>query len=373
LEHQTIPVCEPTLGALERRYVLDAVTSGWVSSSGIYLSRFEKEFPALVGARFGVAVCNGTAAIHLALKAAGVIEGDEVIVPSFTMIATANAIAYCGAHPVFVDVDPQTWTIDVEKAEKAITRKSKAILTVTIYGHPCDFGAIEQLRRRHNLLWIEDAAEGHGARYRMEPLAKFPDATAYSFYANKIITTGEGGMVCTNRPEIADRVRYYRNLAFPMTGERRYIHEDIGYNYRLTNLQAALGCAQIENFDTLVNNRRRNAEKYRQCLADFGDKFQLPAEQAWAYNCYWMFGIIPKSSSGMARKEWMDGLRSRGIETRPFFHPLHRQPVYRTKQQLPISEWLGENGFYLPSSSHLTDDQIHAVVKAIGEVLHLGG
>ena len=366
MDMKPIPVCEPTLSHLETQYVLDAMRSGWISSSGAYLSRFEREFPDLVGARYGVAVCNGTVALHLALKALGIGPGDEVILPSFTMVASANAVSYCGARPVFVDADPNTWTIDTAFIEAAITQKTKAIMTVTIYGHPSDFGAIGRIARQYSLKWIEDAAEGHGALFQSKPLAHYPDVTTYSFYANKIITTGEGGMVCTNDSTIFDTARFLKNLGFPLQGERSYVHSEIGFNYRMTNIQAAIGCAQMERFDELVLARRRNAERYTTALSQLEDYIQLPVEKPWARNCYWMYGVALKHSyRRKTRDTVMAELKAQGIDTRAFFSPMHTQPIYQTGQSLPVSEWLGSSGFYLPSAGHLSGPQMDAVVRAL--------
>ena len=366
-----IPVCEPTLGETERRYVADAMETGWISSAGAYLDRFEKDFAPKVGAHYGVATCNVTTALHLALKALGVGPGDEVILPSFTMIASANAVLYCGATPVFVDATSDTWTLNVEQLEQARTSRTKALMTVTIYGHPSDFDAVKSFCNQHQIAWLEDAAEGHGAEYKKTPLAALPDATAYSFFANKIISTGEGGMVCTNRSEIADQLRFLKNLAFPLKGPRNYVHTAVGFNYRMTNLQAALGCAQTERMHELVEMRRTNAHYYSQQLSASGleELLQLPVEKPWAKNCYWMYGVVLKRDVKKSRDEIMIALKEKGIDTRPFFFPMHLQPILKSGQSLPVSENLGQRGFYLPSSSHLKRDQMGRVVESLKQVL----
>jgi perosamine synthetase len=366
-----IPVCEPTLSEVEAEYVTQAISSGWISSAGEFISRFESEFAAKVGATYAVSASNGTTALHLALSALGIREGDEVIVPSFTMIASANAVIYCGAKPVFVDVDRNHWTIDPISVETAITKKTKAIMTMSTYGHPCDFDAIIHLARKHNVLVIEDAAEAHGALYKERPLASIPDATSYSFFANKIITTGEGGMVCTNQTQIAERCRELKNLGFKTHGPRDYVHESIGFNYRLTNIQAAIGCAQMRRFDELVRCRQRNASLYQKMLSPLSDYLELQTPAPWATPVYWMFGVVLKPQVLLSRNRVMECLRANNIDSRPFFHPMHLQPVFRhyDKQSLPQSEHLGSRGLYLPSSSHISESQICKVVETLKQII----
>ncbi|MBI3294185.1 MAG: DegT/DnrJ/EryC1/StrS family aminotransferase [Deltaproteobacteria bacterium] len=370
MDQKRIPVCEPTLGPRELEYVTRAVSTGWISSAGEFIPRFEETFSEKVGAREGIAVCNGTVGLHLGLKALGIGGGDEVILPSFTMVASALAIQYCGATPVFIDSDPDTWTMDPAQLKAALTPRTKAVMSVTIYGHPCDLDPIASFCRQHGLSWLEDAAEGHGALYQGKKLAALPDVTVYSFYANKIISTGEGGMVCTNRRELADRCRSLKNLAFPLKGERRYHHEEVGFNYRMTNLQAALGCAQTERFESLVEMRRQNARRYSDRLRTLEDLIQLPVEREWARNCYWMYGIVLRPSyTKRTVSDAMALLKERGIESRPFFSPMHTQPIFQTGQSLPIAEHLGAKGLYLPSSSHLTESEIDRIAATLRRVL----
>ncbi len=256
-----IPVCEPVLSGNELTYVTQAVTSTWISSGGEYLRRFESQFAEYVGVRHGIATVNGTTALHLALAAAGIGNGDEVLLPDFTMFAPAAAICYTGAKPVFVDADPDTWTIDPTQLEARITPKTKAILAVHIYGHPADMTALKRIAQDRKILLIEDAAEAHGAEVNGKRCGSLSDIAAFSFYANKIITTGEGGMVVTSNETLANQSRYFKNLCFPLNGPRNYHHEDLGFNYRMTNVQAAIGLAQLEQIDSFVAARRSNARK----------------------------------------------------------------------------------------------------------------
>src|SRR4030042_4610115 len=263
-----IPVCETSLLGNEKKYLSDAIETGWISSAGKYSPAFEEKFAAYCDAKYGIAVCNGTSALHLALVALGIKDDDEVIVPNFTMIASAVSVCYAGAKPVFVDAEPHTWNIDPAGIEEMITRKTKAIMPVHIYGHPCDMEPIWEIAKRYDLKVIEDAAEAHGAEYRGQKSGSLGNIAAFSFFANKNITTGEGGMVVTNDDELAGKCRYYKNLCFPLQGGRSYIHGDIGFNYRISNLHAAIGLAQVEKADEYRAMRTRNAHIYHEYLHD---------------------------------------------------------------------------------------------------------
>jgi len=364
-----IPVCEPSLLGNELAYVMDALKTTWISSAGAYLDRFEKGFGRYLGRKYAVATNNGTAALHIALAACGISKGDEVIAPDFTMISPVFAICYCNACPVFVDVDPHTWTIDPDQIEKKITGKTKAILAVHIYGHPADMRAILRIARKHKLLVIEDAAEAHGAACNGKKCGTLSDIAAFSFYANKIITTGEGGMVVTDDERLANKAKGYKNLCFPMKGARTFIHESIGFNYRMTNIQAAIGLAQLEKIAYYAGRRRRNAKIYTSLLKDVS-ALQLPIERPWARNCYWMYAVLLKTASGVSRDSIMNHLAGKGIETRPFFIPMHRQPSLKRygadcSGKFPVSDYLGENGFYLPSGSNLSRQDIEFVCAMV--------
>ncbi|MFH1133567.1 MAG: DegT/DnrJ/EryC1/StrS family aminotransferase [Nanoarchaeota archaeon] len=367
-----IPVCEPSLIGNELEYVTDCVKTNWISSNGAYIERFEEQFSRFCNVKHGVSCCNGTAAIYLALAAAGIGPGDEVIIPSFTMIASCNAIIYTGAKPVLVDSDPETWCIDPTKIKEKVTKRTKAIMPVHIYGHPADMDPINDIAEDHNLLVIEDAAEAHGAEYKGRRCGSLGGMAAFSFYANKIITCGEGGMVVTDNEEFAEKMRKLRNHAF---GKPRFIHHELGFNFRITNIQAAIGCAQMENADKLVEMRIRNAKLYNELLKDV-EGVELPPELPWAKNVYWMYGILLNKRFGITKDEAMAALEKQGVETRSFFYGMNLQPVYHGKDprfpdvsgSYPVSDDLGKRGLYLPSGSTLTKGQIGEVVEAVRRI-----
>ena len=362
-----IPVCEPDLRGNEKKYVLDAVESTWISSRGKYLDLFEQEFAKKVGAKYAVAVNSGTNALYLAVAALGITQDDEVIIPTFTMISTANSITYLGSKPVLVDCD-EFWQIDVSKIEEKITPKTKAIMPVHIYGHSVNISKIERIAEKYRLKVIYDAAEAHGAEYNHAPIGMIGDAVCYSFYGNKILTTGEGGMFTTNNKELAEIARNLKDVAF--SKERHFWHKRLGYNFRMTNLAAAVGLAQVERFDELVNAHRINAMEYITQLNSV-DGITTPKEAYWAKNVYWMFGIVVNHKKfGMSRDKLRGFLADRGIETRTFFVPIHFQPYYYEQykgERYPIAESLSRDGMYLPSSSLLTKEQITYVCNAIKE------
>ena len=362
-----IPVCEPDLRGNEKKYVLDAVESTWISSRGKYLDLFEQEFAKKVGAKYAVAVNSGTNALYLAVAALGITQDDEVIIPTFTMISTANSITYLGSKPVLVDCD-EFWQIDVSKIEEKITPKTKAIMPVHIYGHSVNISKIERIAEKYRLKVIYDAAEAHGAEYNHAPLGMIGDAVCYSFYGNKILTTGEGGMFTTNNKELAEIARNLKDVAF--SKERHFWHKRLGYNFRMTNLAAAVGLAQVERFDELVNAHRINAMEYITQLNSV-DGITTPKDAFWAKNVYWMFGIVVNHKKfGMSRDKLRIFLADRGIETRTFFVPIHFQPYYYEQykgERYPIAESLSRDGMYLPSSSLLTESQITYVCNAIKE------
>lgn len=372
-EKPFLPVCAPLLGGREEEYVLEALRAGWISSSGEYVRRFEEEFAVYCGVEHGVAVSSGTAALHLALRALDVGPGDEVILPDFTMVATLFAVLYTGARPVFADVEEDTWCLDPALLEGKITERTRVIMPVHMYGHPCDMDPISSLARQHGIDVVEDAAEAHGALYGQRKCGSFGRAAAFSFFANKIITTGEGGMVVTPDPETADRCRYYRNMCFPLRGPREFRHEDLGYNYRLTNLQAAVGLAQLEQIEDHVARRRRNARRYGELLREVPG-LTLPVEKGEVRNVFWMFGVlVDPDSFGLDRNGLMDALRLEGIDSRCFFSPLHSQGVLgsfgiRDGGRYPVAERLASEGLYLPSGSGLAGEEIARVCSAIRRI-----
>jgi perosamine synthetase len=369
-QQRKIPVCQPFLGGRELEYVTDAVRTGWISSSGKYVTSFEEEFAKYCGVKHGIAVCNGTMAIHLALVALGIGEGDEVIIPDFTMIASATAVIYTGARPVFVDADAVTWNMDVTKVEAKITPRTKAIMPVSIFGNPCAMDAINALAKKHKLYVIEDAAESHGAEYKGKKTGALADITAFSFFANKNLTTGEGGMVVTDDAKLAERCRYFKNLCFPVTGPRNYMHEDVGFNYRMSNLHAAIGLAQVEKADEYRAMRIRNADLYKKFLKDVpGVYFQKDTDESM--NVHWMNSILlDPVKFGASRDQLMEHLKANGIETRLLFVGMHLQPCLKKSGcdgagAYPVTDNLTANGLYLPSASDLSEEDIRYVCEKI--------
>jgi perosamine synthetase len=367
-----IPVCEPYLNGNELKYVTDAVSTGWISSAGKYVTEFEQKFAEYCGCKYGVAVCNGTVALHLALVGLGIGKGDEVIIPSFTMIASAFAVCYTGAVPVFVDADTETWNIDVSKIEEKITPRTKAIMPVHIFGLMCDLDQINSIAQKYNLFVIEDAAEAHGAEYKGKKAGSLSDIGSFSFFANKNITTGEGGMLVTNNGELYDRLKYYKNVCFPLDGNRNYRHDDIGFNYRMSNVIAAIGLAQVEKADEYKEMRIRNHELYRSFLEDIpGIVFQN--DPAGSVNVHWMNAIvIDPELYHHTKDELISFLKQNDIDTRLLFTGMHRQKSLadfgcNCSGQYPVSEWLAENGLYLPSASNLEASDITRICDFIKE------
>jgi perosamine synthetase len=357
-----IPVAEPTLGDRELEYVIDCVKSGWISSLGEYVQKFEHRFARYCGAEYGVATFNGTVALHLLLAALGIGPGDEVIVPSLTYVATANAVRYTGATPIFVDSERQSWNIDPEAVPPAITPRTKAIIAVHLYGHPANMGPLRAIADAHNLLLLEDAAEAHGAHYKGRRVGSLGDAAIFSFYGNKIITTGEGGIIVTNNEAYAQRAFFLENQGRYL--DNPYWHSEVAYNYRMTNLQAAIGLAQLERIDELLAIRRRNAAYYNRRLAELPG-LTLPPEADWAENVYWMYSVLIGDNFGLERDAVRAQLREAGIDTRPFFYPVHTLPMYNTGQLLPVAADLARRGINLPSGATLTESQIDFIADTL--------
>ncbi|MEM7030449.1 MAG: DegT/DnrJ/EryC1/StrS family aminotransferase [Chloroflexota bacterium] len=359
-----IPVCEPTLVGNEKKYVNECLDTNWISSAGRFINSFEEEFSAACDAKYGVACANGTVALHLALAALGIGPGDEVIIPTFTMIATINAVTYTGATPVLVDSELCTWNMDVDQIEAKITKNTKVIVPVHTYGHPIDMDPLMALADKYGLWVVEDAAEAHGAEYKGKRCGGLGHAAGFSFYANKNITTGEGGMITTNDESMAKLVRNLRDHAF--SPERHFWHKYLGFNYRMTNLQAAVGLAQTEKLDALVDKRRANAHLYNELLA-YVPGLTLPPEAGNCKNVYWMYSVMVNDEFGMTRDVLRHFLAHEGIETRTFFIPLHFQPIYYQAfkgQRFPAAEELCKRGFYYPSASSLTEREIRYIVDA---------
>ena len=359
-----IPVSEPNITEKELEYVTDAVKSTWISSTGKYIDHFESVFADYIGTKHASTVSNGTVALHVALLSLGIGPGDEVIVPALTYIATANAVTYTGATPVFTDSEPDTWNMYPDSIERLITQKTKAIIVVHLYGHPCDMDKINSIAKRNNLYVIEDAAEAIGSEYENKKVGRFGDIATFSFYGNKTITTGEGGMVVTNDDELANKVQLLKGQG--MSPVRRYWFDVVGYNYRLTNMQAAIGCAQMERIEELVAKKRQVASWYNELLADIKD-ITLPVEKSYAKNTYWMYSILIDSKSETERDAFMEYLSKNGIETRPFFYLMTDMMPYKNykSDDLTIAERIAAQGVNLPSSTLLEYEHIEQIVKQI--------
>ena len=368
-----IPVNEPLLDGNEKKYLLECIETGWISSEGPFIKTFEEKFAARVGRKHGIAVTNGTAAIDAAVDALGIGPGDEVIMPAFTIISCITQIVRCGAIPVLVDSDSKTWNMDVTHIEAKITTRTKAIMVVHIYGLPVDMAPVLDVAKRYGLKVIEDAAEMHGQTYKGQPCGSFGDISTFSFYPNKHITTGEGGMIVTDDDELAETCRSLRNLCFQP--QKRFVHERLGWNLRMTNMQAALGLAQLERLDDFVTRKRSMGKRYSELL-DGVRGLQLPlVNTEYAENIYWVYGLLMNDSTGLNAEQAMKCLAEKGIGTRPFFYPMHQQPVLKKmgffkNDNYPVAERLCRKGFYIPSGLALNDVQIKRCAEAVREVLN---
>jgi len=364
-----IPVAAPMLVGNEKAYVMDCLESTWISSSGRYVEQFEAGFADFCRAKHAISCCNGTAALHLALMALGVGLGDEVIVPTLTFVATANAVTYCGARPVFVDSEPETWNIDPALIEAKITPRTKGIIVVHLYGHPADLDSILSIARRHGLFVVEDAAEAHGAEYKGRRVGAIGDIAAFSFYGNKIITTGEGGMVVTNDDRLANRIRQLKGQG--MDPNRRYWFPMVGYNYRMTNVAAAIGVAQLEKIEWHLRQRLEVAKWYREQLAGIhGVGYQC--EKEWARHVYWMVSIVLDDDVSSSRDEVMAHLQECGVESRPVFYPMHTLPPYQRSSQkddFPVAERIAQRGINLPTWAGLSKKDVQFVCQSLLECL----
>lgn len=363
------PVAETLLIGNERAYLNECIDTNWISSLGPFVKRFEDAFAREAGCAYGIACANGTVALHLALAALGLKAGDEVIVPTFTMIATANAVRYTGASVKLVDAEPGHFNIDCDLIEAAITPNTRAIVVVHTYGHAADMARLRAIATERNIVLVEDAAESHGAEYQGKRIGGLGDISAFSFYANKVITTGEGGMVCTNNAELAAVVRKLRDHAF--STERHFWHEYVGFNYRMTNLQAAVGLAQVERMSKIVEARRALAGWYGAGLGDIAG-VRLPAEPAGTRSVYWMYGLLLDPAKACSRDHLRSELAKRGIETRTFFIPIHLQPIYFDQfrgQRFPVAESLCANGLYLPTSEAISEADAGWISQQIRDIV----
>lgn len=367
-----IPVNVPVLGEPERENLIECVETGWVSSGGRFVSEFEDKMATKVDRQHGIAVANGSAALDVAVRALDLGPGDEVILPTFTIISCAAAVVRAGATPVLVDSDPQTWNMDPEQVAEKINPSTEAIMVVHIYGLPVDMEPIMALADEHDLYVIEDTAEVHGQTYYDRMCGSFGDLSTFSFYPNKHITTGEGGMVVTDDEHLAERCRSLRNLCFQ--SERRFVHEEIGWNYRMSNVQAALGAAQLERLNEVVEKKRAIGRRYNELLSEVPGIQQPLPDTEYAENIYWVYGLVLEDEVPFDATEAMDRLETQGIGTRPFFWPMHKQPVFRERslfkhERYPVAERIAQRGFYLPSGLALTEEQIETVADAVKSLL----
>jgi perosamine synthetase len=376
----TIPVNEPLIGQREIEYVNECLNTGWISSAGRFIELFEQRWAAYCGRKYGVAVSNGTTALQLAVDNLELRPGDEVILPTFTIISCASAVVWSGGVPVLVDAEPRTWCMDVRQVEQKVTPRTRAIMPVHIYGHPVDMDPLLGLAKKHRLAIIEDAAEVHGAEYlsgrtgsqqQWRRCGSFGELSCFSFYGNKLVTTGEGGMVLMDDPHLAATVQSMRNLCFQP--QRRFYHERLGYNFRLTNVQAALGLGQVERMDAIVAQKRWMGQEYTRRLKEIAS-LQLPVEESWARNVYWMYGVVVDEKTGLDAAKFAQRLKESGVETRPFFLGMHEQPVFHQRglfrgERYPVADRLARQGLYLPSGMTLTETQLERVCEAVRKVL----
>jgi perosamine synthetase len=358
-----ISVAEPKLSGKEREYVLDCIDTTWISSNGKYITAFEESFAHFCGVKHAVATNNGTTALHLALVAMGLQPGDEVLIPTVTYIATANAVRYCGATPVLVDVRAETMNIDPADIRRHITPKTKGIIPVHLYGHPAEMGSIMKIAADHGLFVLEDAAEAHGAEYLGRRVGSFGDCSTFSFFGNKIITTGEGGMVTTNNDALADRLRLFRGQG--MDPKRRYWFPVIGYNYRMTNIQAAIGLAQMEQIDQALVDREQLSRWYGEALSPLANRIVLPTQEPWAKHVYWMYTVFLREADEAKRDAVMLALDKLGIESRPVFYPMHVLPPYAQESTFPVADKWACCGINLPTHQMLTREDVARVANAL--------
>lgn len=367
-----IPVNSPLLNGNEKKYLCECIDTGWISSEGPFVKKFEENMSAAVGRKYGVAVSSGTAALEVAVQALGIKPGDEIIMPTFTIISCAMAVTKVGAVPVLVDSDLYTWNMNVSEIESKITSKTKAIMVVHLYGLPVDIDKVLELAQKYNLQIIEDAAEMHGQMYKKRPCGGFGDISTFSFYPNKHITTGEGGMIVTDDEQLAERCRYLRNLCFKKNV--RYVHDEISDNYRFTNLQAAVGLAQLERLEEFMERKRFMGKYYTERFREI-DGLILPVEKTdYASNIYWVYGLVLNQTIEVDNQTVLQILSEYGIGSRTFFWCMHEQPVFRNKgmffmENYPNAEYLARKGFYIPSGLGLTESEMEKVVVAVKETM----
>ncbi len=365
-----IPVNAPVIPAASKRYVQEALETGWISSAGPFIQKFEEAYAWWLGVHHAITCSNGTAALHLALASLNVGKGDEVLLPDFTMGACLDAVLYTGATPVFCDVDASTFTMDPLQAHAKISKNTKAIMPVHIYGHSADMGPILAMAKEHSLAVVEDAAESHGGTYNGNLTGSLGTLGCFSFYGNKILTTGEGGMVVTNDDALAQRIRSLKDLAH--SPEKRFWHTEMAWNYRMTNMQAALGLGMLESLPEFLKTKQWMAGEYEKQLSDI-THLQLPVTKPGVTNVYWMYAVLVRDSSPFTRDQLRTKLHEHGVDTRDFFYPLHAQPFaaahHTANERFPVTEDLARRGFYLPSGLALTQEQIDTVCSTLHELL----
>ena len=367
-----IPVNRPIFNGNEGKYLQECIETGWVSSEGPFIRKFESSFSEYIGRKYGVALANGSAALDVAIKALELPEGSEVIMPTFTIISPAASLLRLGLKPVLIDSISDSWNMDVDSIEKKITKKTSAILVVHIYGLPVDMNKVLELAEKYNLKIIEDAAEMHGQTYHDKKCGSFGDISTFSFYPNKHITTGEGGMILTDNKTLAERCHYYKNLCFQ--SDRRYVHHELGWNYRMTNMQAALGLAQLENIKQHIERKREIGKLYNKWLSPVEELIQLPLEKTeFAKNIYWVYGLVAKTEE--QANSIQNQLKIEKIGTRPFFWCMHEQPIFRKKEwfkgeKYPIAEKIARRGFYIPSGLGLSNEEIKIVSDRLLKAIH---
>ena len=369
-----IPVNIPKIFKNEKRFVNQALKTNWISSEGPFVKKFEKNFSIYNKKKFGVAVSNGTAALEIAIKSLNLKKGSEVIIPAFSIISTANAVIKNKLKPILVDCDLETWNMRSDETLKKITKKTKAIIITHIYGLPVDLKKILQIAKKKNIIIIEDTAEVIGLKYKNKICGSFGDLSTFSFYANKHITTGEGGMICTNSKKYYEKCKSLRNLSFSKSFYDRFNHDDIGWNYRMSNLQAALGCGQLKNINWIIKRKREIGNKYYSKLKNKDNIILQKNMISYAKNIYWVFGILIKKNSKISRNKIMKMLLKKNIETRPFFLPMNKQKIFKKMKlfnriKAPNSEYLSKNGFYLPSGLGITNKQIDFVIKNLLKII----
>lgn len=358
-QNYKIPVYKPTLPPNVKKYVNECIDSTWISSRGEFISKFEESFCKVLNLPFAASVSSGTTALHTALAVLSISEGDEVIVPDLTYIASINAIAYTGAKPILVDSDKMTWNLDEKLLQDKITDKTKAIMAVHLYGNPCNLAELRNICDRNNLYLIEDAAEAFGSKYKDKYCGSYGDVSAFSFFGNKTITTGEGGMVTSKSSEFHEKAQFLKSQA--VSPIKEYWHDEIGYNYRMTNIQAAIGLAQLEKSSETIDKKRDLANKYQKNLKDLPITFQK--EQDSGENSYWMVSAIVETKT--TRDNLRSYLTKNGIETRPFFHPASRMPVYSSDDRNENAYFLADTGFSLPSFPSLSKEEMNYICSQI--------